>query len=168
MQNVVRRAFSTQVASAKKTTQTSFVKNLFTDFGNIPLVAANSAGCALVLVFAGRKALYHPDIGFADAQRLNNKVQNENAKRLEDADVFRQQHIRVAAAMEPLAQPIISYFSGNKVNIPKWKLSFAQTPVEDLVPLERTDFFDDGLYLGKKPSKLALNEDNQDVTPYQL
>lgn len=73
-----------------------------------------------------------------------------------------------AKVLEPIAQPLVAALTGVDKVTPKWQLKFAQTPVEDLVPLERTNFFDDGLYQDRSPSKLSLNENNQDYTPYQL
>jgi hypothetical protein len=126
------------------------------------------AGCLLVVTFLGRKAIYHPDIGISAGNRFSNDIQNEGIGRLEDADAYRQHHIVFAKVLEPLAAPLVSALVGNEVNTPKWKLNFAKTPVEDLVPLERTNFFDDGLYEQKKPSSLALNEENQNYDEYRL
>lgn len=147
--------------------QNHFIKNLFTDSGNIPLVIANGAGLALVIGFGMRKLVYHPDIGLTDATRFNDACQNEPQSRLDDADAFRRHHIWFSGVLEPIGNAFVSFWTGtNGRNSPKWQLNFAQTPVHELVPLERTNFFDDGMYEKVKASDYALNEDNQDMTKY--
>jgi len=128
----------------------------------------SGAGAALVLIFGGRKLFYHPDISVSDELRFSNAVQNETPLRLKDADTFRE-HTRIfATVLEPLAQPMMKAATGYDKNTAKWNLDFTRTPVQDLIPLERTNFFEDGLYEETMPSDLASSDDNYNYDRFKL
>eukprot|EP00461_Guttulinopsis_vulgaris_P001415 UN01415 len=158
--NTAALRFAQQAASSK-IKQSSYTKALFTDTGNIPLVIANSAGGALVLTFGLRKLFYHPDISVSDELRKSNEVENETPLRLEDADSFRTQTRRFAAWIEPKGLQTVKLLTGaqdvESVS-PKWDLTFTKTDVKEMIPLERTNFFDDGLYEETSPSDYASLE----------
>lgn len=139
--------------------QTSFTKDLFTDIGNIPLVAANSCGLALVIGFGSRKLFYHPDISVAEVNRNCPELQNEAPVRYEDAYTFRNQTASFASSIEKYGVPFARLFLG-KDQSNKWELSWTKTQAEQLVPLERTNYFDDELYSDVQPSQISLSEDN--------
>eukprot|EP00461_Guttulinopsis_vulgaris_P009472 UN09540 len=71
--------------------KTSYTKDLFTDVGNRPIVAANLVAATMVVTVATRKLFYHPDISVDAALRTSNEVQNELPQRLDDAGAFRGQ-----------------------------------------------------------------------------
>ena len=58
--------------------------------------------------------------------------------------------------------------TGYDKNTAKWNLDFTRTPVQDLIPLERTNFFEDGLYEETTPSNLASSEDNYNYDRFKL
>lgn len=134
----------------------SFWNNLFTDKGNIPLVAANAAGALLVVGFGGRKMFYHPDISISEELRSSGLVQNETPVRLQDADAFRNQTRQFATQIEKIGLPIINLFVGPQGPSAKWNLEFTEQVVP--VPLERTNHFQDGLYQDVAPIASALDE----------
>lgn len=145
--------------AAKQVKQTSYVKDLFTDFGNIPLVFVNSAGATLILVFGGRKLFYHPDIGVSEGHRNAKDVQNEGPQRYENADVFRQQTKSFANAITSASTPIMQRVTGSDELYSKWHLDFIKNaPIER--PLEETNYFEDDLYVDNTPSEYTLPEDN--------
>ena len=147
--------------------QSFFMKNLFTDTGNIPLVIANGAGASLVFIFGARKFLFHPDIGVSEANRFNDAVQNETQSRLDDADAYREQHIAFAKFLQPLADPLMRMWTGNSTNSPKWRLDFAQTPVHELKPLESSSYFNDGMYENVPASDYAKPDNNYNFEKYK-
>ena len=112
--------------------------------------------------------MYHPDISVSDELRFSNAVQNETPVRLQDADSFREHTRFFAKVLEPTAQPLIKLATGYDTTTAKWNLEFTKTPVKDLVPLERTNFFDDGLYEETTPSELASIEDNYNYDRFKL
>jgi len=158
----------------KAATQTSFTKSLFTDTGNIPLVIANSCGALLVISHCSRKMFYHPDVSVSDELRNSHAVQNETLTRLTDADLFRNQTASFARWIEPKGLATAGWLTGQTPSTmyAKWDLSFTKMDSADLLPLERTNFFDDGLYEDAEPKLLSLNEEVQQThktqTIYEL
>eukprot|EP00461_Guttulinopsis_vulgaris_P009771 UN09842 len=151
--------FATEAAQAaiKKPKQTSYVKALFTDTGNIPIVGANLAAASLVVVFGGRKLLFHPDISVADELRKSGDVQNETPLRLDDAGRFRQQTVGFANTIyKPSIEILKTVVCSNHIE-DKYSLEFVRKQSID-TPLEHTNWFDDGLYEDAEYTEFSDNK----------
>ena len=96
-----------------------------------------------------------------------NRLYDETESRAADTNTFRKQHSFFASLLEPVAVKLVSNDLGGAPSS-KWNLSFSKTPVEELVPLEKTNYFNDSLYETTFPTTFSLNENNQDMTKYTL
>lgn len=84
------------------------------DFGNLPLVLANSVGACAILAFGMRKLFFHPDVAIAEVNRFSPEVQNETPQRMESAAQFRDQTRFFASILQPISSFIISTVTGVK------------------------------------------------------
>jgi len=167
MQSTLFRQTSRQLAPSIKNSNLGFFKRVVTDSGNIPIISANLTACALLITFASRKLFFHPDIGISDANRFSQEIQNESATRLDDALTFRGQTRSFARfltgdeksqnAFSP-TNIIMEFATGNKPN-EKFQLGFLKK-TDITLPLESTDYFDDGLFVGNSSDNYSANLPN--------
>lgn len=156
---------SSTTPKAKQVKQVGFIKQVVGDFGNVPIIAANSAAAMFVIIFGGRKLFFHPDISVSEANRLSNDVQNEGPTRMDDASNFRGQTRLFGSILRMPSQIVMKLATGTDQN-EKFHLDFLRTN-EIPLPLESTNYFQDGLFEEQNPKPFALNESNESEFHYQ-
>jgi len=143
-----------------------FIRKVVTDPGNIPIIGANLAACTLLLTFGSRKLFFHPDVGVSEANRFSDEVQNEGSIRLDQAMNFREQtrfFARVLTGKDESSfsptNAIMELYTGRKAS-EKFGLGFLKN-TDIALPLESTDYFDDGLFVGNKSTEYSANISNE-------
>eukprot|EP00933_Yihiella_yeosuensis_P037718 TRINITY_DN31706_c0_g1_i1.p2 TRINITY_DN31706_c0_g1~~TRINITY_DN31706_c0_g1_i1.p2 ORF type:complete len:162 (-),score=20.13 TRINITY_DN31706_c0_g1_i1:87-572(-) len=112
------------------------VRNFCKDFGNWPLVLANCAGLSLVLFVGSRKLMSHPDITCDRKERDAGLVATPNA--IDHSYKFREGSGMFGKIFTAL-------------QLPTWVTGRQPIDVSTYgdrlpVPLDRTDYFNDGLF----------------------
>jgi hypothetical protein len=145
-----------------------FVRKIVKDPGNIPILVANFTAVTLLVGFAFRKLFYHPDVSISDANRFSPQIQNEPGRRLEQAQVFRGQTRNIARALTGDEKDENSFSLTNAimklggVDRPSDKFQLGFLKKTDIsLPLEATDYFDDGLFVGNHETKYNANAANE-------
>lgn len=160
MSNSVKQEVQKQVIrQVKQVKHTSPFKEMFSDFGNLPLIIANSAGLVMIMVVSTRKLFFHPDVSISDANRNSPLVQNETPERYDSGSQFREQTKAFANFLTPLSNAVMQTAVGTDQLYDKWHLDFVKTaPI--VRPLEETNYFEDNLYSRETPDEYALPIDN--------
>lgn len=164
-QSLLRQFSTVQQQSKPKAKQVGFIKQVVTDYGNFPIIGANAAAATFVIIFGGRKLFFHPDISVSEANRLSNEIQNEGPQRMDDASTFRGQTRMFGSLLKAPSQFVMKIATGTDQN-EKYHLDFLRNNAIPL-PLEATNYFDDGLYEQEDAKPFALNEHNQSQFHYQ-
>jgi len=159
MFNNITRKQTTQLCTTSKRywqqnlsdkTQPTFISKFTADRGNLPLIVSNLAGGTILLIFAGRKIFYHPDVLVSNDMRKPG-IYNETVDRDECSNDYKSQTKFFANQLSPMAQPIVNTLIGTKP-LPVWELDFTRRNHETVeTPLEFTSHFDDGLFLDVVP-----------------
>jgi len=141
-----------------------FFATVVGDSGNYPIIAANIVAASMLIIFSSRKLFFHPDVTIGGQNRFSPEVQNETSTRLDQALVFRGQTRTFARILtgdgegfSPTAF-IMRIATGNEVS-DKFKLGFLKK-TDIPLPLESTDYFDDGLFVGNKEAAFSANVNN--------
>lgn len=169
--NHILRKFATDhhktriAQNGQKTKQMGFVKQVVTDYGNYPILAANIAAASMIFIFGLRKVFFHPDVSISEMNRLTNEVQNEGPNRMDDAGLFRKQTRMFGELLRLPSIAVMKISTGTDQN-QKFHLNFLREN-EIPLPLESTNYFNDGLFEESEPKAFAKNEHNQSNYHYQ-
>lgn len=139
-----------------------FAKQFREDSGNIPILVANLTAVGLILLFAGRKIFYHPDVLLSrDTRKIITNY--ETIERDDLAYGYKEQTKHFAEMLAPVAKPIVELVNGQNGYSPKiWALEYTRNNDQIETPMEFTEAFHDGLFPGIKGNSSA-KRDNGNV-----
>jgi hypothetical protein len=155
--HISRRFFQQSLSDKSRAT---FHQTFFKDKGNLPIIVANCFAVGLIVVFAGRKIFFHPDVM---VQRPVTALYSEGPTRDDHSYDYVGQTRTFANALAPAASPILKLANGTSSLDQVWSLDWTRNNDKIEIPLEYSNYFNDSLFEHAPPGSAAQSSKKHQV-----